>query len=61
MQLFRVVFALLALACIGCFAAYALTSDQVWRRRGVAILKYTMAAVALFFAVLFTQQILTLI
>ncbi len=60
MQLSRVLFALLALACVGCFAAYALTSNLVWRRRGVLILKWSMAFVAVFFLVLFAQQLWSL-
>lgn len=60
MALFRVLFALLALACIACFGAYALTNDLRWRQRGVAILKWTMVSVAIFFAVLFAQQLWTL-
>lgn len=60
MVFFRVLFAVLALACVGCFAAYALTSNPVWRQRGVAILKWSMAFVSVFFLVLFAQQLWSL-
>ena len=56
---FRVVFGLLLLAGIGCFAAYAWTSQLLWRRRGVVIVKWTLIAALGFFAVLIVERLLS--
>lgn len=52
MVLFRFVFGLLLFAAIGCFGMSLVTRDLAWRRRGIAILKWTVLAAVGFFAVL---------
>jgi hypothetical protein len=39
MLLFRLVFGLLLVASVLCFAMFIGTSQPVWRRRGVVVLK----------------------
>jgi hypothetical protein len=55
---FRFVFGLLLMAGIGCFAAYAWTSQVVWRRRGIVVVKWTLLAALGFFAVLIAERLL---
>lgn len=55
---FRLVFGLLLLAGIACFAAFAWTSQPEWRRRGVVIVKWTLVAALGFFAVLIAERLL---
>jgi hypothetical protein len=50
--LFRFVFGLLLLAAIGCFGMSLVTRDPKWRKRGIAILKWTLLAAVGFFGVL---------
>ena len=57
MQAFRLVFGLLLVAGVVCFALYIGTSQPVWRRRGLAIVKWTVAAALGFFAVLIVQRL----
>ena len=45
MVLFRLVFGLLGVAGLLCFAAYIATGQAVWRQRGVIIIKWTLIAV----------------
>ena len=52
MVFFRLVFGFLLFASVGCFAIYALTSDMLWRRRGLFIVKWTVGVAFAFFAVL---------
>jgi hypothetical protein len=54
----RLVFGLLLLAGLLCFAAYIFTNKLVWRQRGVAIVKWTMLAAFGFFAVLIVEMLL---
>lgn len=54
----RLVFGLLLLAGLLCFAAYLLTNQLVWRQRGIAIVKWTMLAGFGFFAVLIVETLL---
>jgi len=58
MVAFRLVFGLLLVAGMGCFAAYVWTSQPVWRRRGVVIVKWTLFAAFGFFAVLIAERLL---
>jgi hypothetical protein len=55
---FRLVFGLLLLAGLLCFAMYIGTSEVVWRRRGIAIVKWTVIAGLCFFAVLIVERVL---
>lgn len=57
MVLFRLVFGLLGVAGLLCFAAYVATGQVVWRRRGVIIIKWTLIAVLGFFAVLILERL----
>jgi hypothetical protein len=55
--LFRLVFGLLLLAGLVCFAAFALTGKPAWRQRGIAIVKWTLIAVAGLAAVILLQHL----
>ncbi|MFM1855963.1 MAG: hypothetical protein RLZ83_1272 [Pseudomonadota bacterium] len=57
MLLFRLVFGLLLVAGLLCFAAYVATGRAVWRRRGIAIVKWTVVAALGFFAVLVLERL----
>ena len=57
MVLFRLVFGLLGVAGLLCFAAYIATGQVVWRQRGVIIIKWTLIAVLGFFAVLILERL----
>ena len=57
MVLFRLVFGLLLLASLLCFAMYVGTRAPVWRTRGVLVLKWTLIAAALFFGVLILERL----
>ncbi len=57
MLIFRLVFGLLLVAGLLCFATYIATGQAVWRRRGIVIVKWTLIAVLGFFAVLILQRL----
>jgi hypothetical protein len=57
MMIARLVFGLLLLAGLLCFAMYIGTSQVVWRRRGVVIVKWTVLAAFGFFAVLILERL----
>jgi hypothetical protein len=57
MLVFRLVFGLLLLSGLLCFAMYIGTSQPVWRRRGVVIVKWTLLAAFGFFAVLILERL----
>jgi hypothetical protein len=57
MLLFRLVFGLLLVAGLLCFAMYVATSEVAWRRRGVLIVKWTVIAALGFFAVLILERL----
>lgn len=57
MLIFRLVFGLLLLAAILCFAMYIGTRAPVWRARGLVILKWTVLAGLGFFAVLLLERL----
>jgi hypothetical protein len=61
MFLFRLVFGLLLVASLLCFAMHIGTRDIVWRRRGVVILKWTLLAAFGFFAVLILERLALLL
>ena len=56
---FRVVFGLLLVAGLVCFALYIGTGQVVWRRRGIVIVKWTLVAAFGFFAVLIGDRLLS--
>jgi hypothetical protein len=57
MLVFRLVFGLLLLAGLLCFAMYIGTGQVVWRRRGIVIVKWTLLAALGFFAVLILERL----
>jgi hypothetical protein len=57
MMIFRLVFGLLLVASLLCFAMYVGTRAPVWRARGVLVLKWTLIAAALFFGVLIIERL----
>jgi hypothetical protein len=57
MALFRLVFGLLLVSGLLCFAMYIGTSQVVWRRRGIVIVKWTVLAAMGFFAVLILERL----
>ena len=56
-MLFRLVFGLLLVAGVVCFALYIGTSQVVWRQRGLVIVKWTVLAAFGFFAVLILERL----
>lgn len=57
MLVFRLVFGLLLLAGLLCFAMYIATNQPVWRQRGLLIVKWTVLAALGFFAVLILERL----
>ena len=57
MFVFRLVFGLLLVAGVLCFAMYIGTRQVAWRRRGIVIVKWTLLAAAGFFAVLILERL----
>ena len=57
MLIARLLFGLLAVASVLCFAAYIGTGDARWRSRGVLIIKWTLVAAFGFFAVLILERL----
>ena len=57
MMIFRLVFGLLLVSGLLCFATYVATSDVAWRRRGIVIVKWTVIAALGFFAVLILERL----
>jgi hypothetical protein len=57
MLIFRLVFGLLLLAGMLCFAMYIGTGQVVWRQRGLVIVKWTVLAAAGFFGVLILERL----
>lgn len=57
MMIARLVFGLLMVASIVCFAMYVGTSDLRWRHRGLVIVKWAVAVLLGFFAVLILERV----
>ncbi|KPF58677.1 hypothetical protein D621_05250 [beta proteobacterium AAP51] len=57
MMVFRLVFALLLVSGLLCFAVYIGTGQAVWRQRGLVVLKWTVLAALGFFAVLILERL----
>ncbi len=57
MLIFRLVFGLLLLASVLCFAMFIGTREPVWRQRGLLVLKWTLLAAAAFFGVLILERL----
>jgi hypothetical protein len=61
MLIFRLVFGLLLVAGLLCFAMYVGTRDAAWRRRGLVIVKWTVIAGLGFFAVIALERLALLL
>ena len=61
MAIFRLVFGLLLVSGLLCFAMYIGTSQVAWRRRGLVIVKWTVLAAFGFFAVLILERLALLL
>ena len=57
MMIFRLVFGLLLVAGLLCFATYIASGNAVWRRRGIVVVKWTVIAALGFFAVLILERL----
>jgi hypothetical protein len=57
MLFFRLVFGLLLVSGMLCFAMYIGTRQVVWRQRGIVIVKWTVLAAFGFFAVLILERL----
>lgn len=57
MLIFRLVFGLLLLAALLCFAMGIGTGQLAWRRRGVLVLKWALLAALGFFGVLILERL----
>lgn len=57
MLIFRLVFGLLLLASVLCFAMAIGTGQAVWRQRGIVVLKWTLLAALGFFGVLILERL----
>jgi hypothetical protein len=58
MVIFRLIFGLLLLAAVVCFATYVATGQVVWRQRGIVIFKWTVFAGLGFFAVVILERLI---
>jgi hypothetical protein len=61
MMAFRLVFGLLLVSGLLCFAMYIGTQQMVWRQRGLVIIKWTVVAALGFFAVLLLERLALLL
>ena len=61
MLVFRLVFGLLLVCGLLCFAMYIGTGQAVWRQRGLVIVKWTVLAALGFFAVLILERVALLL
>lgn len=61
MLVFRLVFGLLLVSGLLCFAVYIGTGQTVWRQRGLIIVKWTVLAALGFFAVLILERLALLL
>lgn len=61
MLIFRLVFGLLLVAGVLCFAMYVGTHDPRWRRRGLLLVKWTVIAGLGFFGVILLERLAVLL
>ncbi|MBL0085279.1 MAG: hypothetical protein IPP87_16185 [Ideonella sp.] len=61
MFLFRLVFGLLLVFSLLCFAMFVGTRQALWWKRGMVVLKWTLLAAAGFFAVLILERLAPLL
>jgi hypothetical protein len=57
MLIFRLVFGLLLVGALLCFAMAVGTGQPVWKQRGVLLLKWALIAAAGFFGVLILERL----
>jgi len=57
MLIFRLIFSLLLVAGLVCFALYFATRQPIWRKRGVVLMKWTGIAVLAIFGVLIIERV----
>lgn len=61
MVFFRLIFGLLLVASILCFAMFVATGHEGWKRWGLVILKWTVVAALGFFAVLILERLVPML
>ncbi len=61
MLVFRLVFGLLLVSGLLCFAMYVGTGQVAWRQRGLVIVKWAVLAALGFFAVLILERLALLL
>ena len=61
MVILRLVFGLLLLAALLCFAMYIGTRQRVWMNRGLVVMKWTVLAGLGFFAVIALERLTPLL
>lgn len=61
MLIFRLVFGLLLVGGVLCFAMYVGTHDLRWRKRGLLLVKWTVIAGLGFFAVILLERLAVLL
>jgi hypothetical protein len=61
MLVFRLVFGLLLVGGVLCFAMYVGTRDPRWRKRGLLLVKWTVIAGLGFFAVILLERLAVLL
>ena len=57
MLFFRAVVLLMLFLGVACFAVYAVTGSQQYRRVGIRLVKWTVVAGLVFFAVLIVERV----
>ncbi len=58
MPVFRAILLLLLIAGLGCFVLYIATGKTRWRARGLQLVKWTVIAGLVFFAVLVAERLI---
>jgi hypothetical protein len=61
MMIFRLVFGLLLVSGLLCFAMYIGTGQVAWRQRGIVVVKWTVLAAFGFFAVLILERLVLML
>jgi hypothetical protein len=61
MMVFRLVFGLLLVSGLLCFAMYIGTGQAQWRMRGLVVVKWTVLAAFGFFAVLILERLVLML
>jgi hypothetical protein len=61
MFIFRLVFGLLLIVSLVCFAMFVATNQPLWKRRGLIVFKWTIIAALGFFAVLILERVVPML